>query len=93
MFPASAPGIMVKMKAGQHKDMWGQEPSREPFVKLPGQPSVEPSFWALSKYQDIENVCGRLEGMLAGERAVRDQPHYLGDDLEKGSSPLGRDQP
>jgi hypothetical protein len=28
----------------------------------PGQPSVEPIFWALSKYKDIGNMYGKRKG-------------------------------
>lgn len=69
------------------------EDKRERPVSYLESPLLSLSLWALSKQEGAGNVCGWLEGYEEGEREVRDQPHYQGEDMERGSGPLHRDQP
>ena len=64
--------------------------------QLSGESSAEPSLWALSREED-DGICGGgLRAMTKGRKGrgkSGDQPHNLGGDWERGTSPLGRDQP
>jgi hypothetical protein len=67
------------------------------FVSHQGSPLLilawNPAYGLYPSRKMLGTCVGDLRVMKKGREKSGVQPHYLRKDLERGSSPLGRDQP